>query len=145
MKHSLKLSTLILSCLITLPSFGMISVGHLSKTEAAELGIYMKQRPNGDAGVMVSLEFKKKGFLEKFSYAEVQLNDTKGKHLLSAKLQPRPVVHDQAADVVSVAFSADPTQLRNCSFLIVAYGSSRGDVGYVLKVADFIDPKEPAK
>ena len=105
----------------------------------------MKHRPNGDAGEMVWLEFKKKGFLEKFSYAELQLNDTNGKHLLSARLQPRPVVHDQSTDVVSVAFSADPTQLRHCSFMIVAYGSSRGDVGYVLKVTDFLDPMERAK
>ena len=123
----------------------MISVGHLSKEQAAELGITMKHRTNGDAGVMVWLEFKKEGFLEAFTYAELQVTDAKGKHLVSARLQPHPVVYGQPKEIVSVAFSADPAQLENCAFMIVAYGSSRGDVGYVLKVKDFLDLKGMAK
>ena len=42
-------------------------MGDLSKEEAKELGITMKHRKNGDAGVKVWLQFKKEGFLEKFS------------------------------------------------------------------------------
>ena len=127
------------------PCFAMISVGHLSKEQAAELGITMKHRTNGDAGVMVWLEFKKEGFLEAFTYVELQVTDAKGKHLVSARLQPHPVVYGQPKEIVSVAFSADPAQLENCAFMIVAYGSSRGDVGYVLKVKDFLDLKGMAK
>ena len=140
MKALLKISSLV-SLLIAMPSFAEISVGLLSKKQAAELGITMKHRANRDAGVMVWLEFKKEGFLEKFSYAELRRKDAKGKHHLSARLQPRPVVDGQPADIVSVAFSADPAELENCAFMIVAYGSSRGDVGYVLNVKDFIDLK----
>lgn len=125
--------------------FGMISVGFLNKEQAAELGIAMKQRPNGDAGVMVWLEFKKEGFLEKFTYAEFRMEDTKGKHLVSARLQPHPVNHGQPEEVVSVAFSADAAQLERCAFMIVAYGSSRGDVGYVLRVKDFLKLNEAGK
>ncbi|MEW6158186.1 MAG: hypothetical protein AB1813_12180 [Verrucomicrobiota bacterium] len=128
-----------------LPALGMISVGHLSKAEAEKLGITMKHRKNGDAGVMVWLEFKKEGFLEKFSYAEFQMHDGKGKHVVSAMLQPRPVVHAQPKDIVSVAFSADPAHLPHCAFMIVAYRSIRGDVGYVLNVKDFFDVKQLAE
>jgi len=145
MKTLLKTAGLIPLLVATLPCFAMISVGNLSKEEAAKLGITMQHRQNGDAGVMVWLEFKKEGFLEKFTYAELQLKDARGKHLLSARLQPHPVVYGQPTEVVSVAFSADPAQLENCAFMIVAYGSSRGDVGYVLKVKDFIDLKGVAK
>lgn len=127
--------------ILTLPGLGMISVGVLSREAAAELGLRMKQRPDGDAGVMVWLEFKKQGVLEKFTYAELRMSDAKGRHLVSAMLQPRPVVHGQDPDLVTVAFSADPSQLANCGFLVVAYGSTRGDVGYRLNVKDFLDLK----
>ena len=147
MKTLLRTSGLLCLFLLfaTLPCFAMISVGQLSKEQAAELGITMKHRTNGDAGVMVWLEFKKEGFLEAFTYAELQLTDARGKHHISARLQPNPVVHGQPKEVVSVAFSADPAQLENCAIMIVAYGSSRGDVGYVLKVKDFLDLKGVAK
>lgn len=125
--------------LVALPGFAEISVGALTKAEAAGLGITMKHRPNGDAGVMVWLEFKKEGDLEKFTYAEFRMRDAKGKHLVSARLQPHPVVSGQPGEVVSVAFSAEPTQLEHCAFMVVAYGSRRGDVGYVLNVKDFLD------
>jgi hypothetical protein len=145
MKTLPTLAGLIALVLASLPCLAMISVGSLSKAQAAELGITMKHRPNGDAGVMVWLEFKKQGFLEAFTYAELRMNDAKGKHLLSAMLQPRPVVHDQPPAIVSVAFSADPAQLKHCAFMIVAYGSSRGDVGYVLNVKDFLDLEKVAE
>jgi hypothetical protein len=122
-----------------IPCLAMIDVGHLSREEAAKLGITMKQRPDGDAGVRVWLEFKLEGFLEKFTYAELRVENASGKHLVSARLEPHPVVHGQSKDLLSVAFSADPSQLAQCSFMIVAYGSSRGDVGYVLKVKEFLD------
>lgn len=134
-----KISGFIVYFLATLPCFAMISVGVLSKEQAKELGITMKQRSNGDAGVMVWLEFKREGFLEKFSYAELRMQDSNGKSLLSARLEPHPVVHGQPEEIVSVAFSADQAQLENCAFMVVAYGSRRGDVGYLLRVKDFLD------
>lgn len=142
----LKIACLILLLVIAAsPCFALISVGFLSKAEAKELGITMKSRKNGDAGTMVWLEFKKEGFLEKLTYCELQVNDAKGKHLVSARLEPHPVTHDQPKDLVSVEFSADPEELKNCSFMIVAYGSTRGDVGYILKVKDFLDVEKAAE
>ncbi len=67
----------------------MISVGPLDKVKAKEkYGITMHARQNGDAGIKVWLEFKKRGWLEKFTYAELQMTDEKGKHLISAMLKP---------------------------------------------------------
>jgi hypothetical protein len=124
--------------------YAMISVGFLNKEDAkAKYGITMHARPNGDAGVKVWLEFKKEGLLKDFTYAEFQLNDDKGKHLVSAVLQPNPVHHQQAADITSVAFSADESQLANCNIMVVCYGSNEGDVGYILPVKDFIDLQKP--
>jgi hypothetical protein len=124
---------------LTLPCSALISTGQLSKKEAADLGITMKRRGNGDSGELVWIEFKKEGFLEKLTYCEMHVTDAGGKHLVSAKLAPVPVVPGQPENVISYSFSADPAQLANCSFLIVAYGSSRGDVGYVLKAKDFLE------
>jgi hypothetical protein len=122
----------------------MISIGPLSKIKAKEkYGITMHARQNGDAGIMVWLEFKKKGWLEKFTYAELEMTDEKGKHLISAKLQPNPIHHRQAEDVTTVSFSADPSQLPRCRFLVVCYGSNEGDVGYTLDVKDFLDVTNP--
>ena len=134
-------------CIVTLlasSSFAMISVGVLTKEKAKEkYGITMHARKNGDAGVKVWLEFKKQGWLEKFTYAEIRMKDAQGKHLLSAQLQPNPVHHRQPKDITSVAFSADVDQLEQCSFLVVCYGSNEGDVGYYLNVKDFLDMENP--
>jgi hypothetical protein len=148
MKAPICVSTALLSiCIFTLvagPSFGMISIGRLTKDTAKEkYGITMHARKNGDAGVKVWLEFKKEGWLEKFTYAEFRMKDAQGKHLLSAQIQPNPVHHSQSKDITSVAFSADADQLKQCSFLVVCYGSNEGDVGYYLNVKDFLDMENP--
>ena len=121
-----------------------ISIGPLTKVTAKEkYGITMHARQNGDAGIKVWLEFKKKGWLEKFTYVELRMTDEKGKHLVSATLQPNPIHHRQAEGLTTVSFSADASQLPRCRFLIVCYGSNEGDVGYTLDVKDFLDMKNP--
>ncbi len=120
----------------------LIQIGSLSKEEAKEKGIVMKSRPNGDAGIKVWLEFTGDGFLKDFTYVDLRVRDAEGEHLLSARLQPHPVVHGQVDEVVTVSFSAQPEQLKSCSFLVVAYGSKLGDIGYDLAVADFLDLPE---
>ena len=148
MKAPICVATAVFSiCIVTLiagPSFGMIDIGRLTKDRAKEkYGITMHARKNGDAGVKVWLEFKKEGWLEKFTYAELRMKDAQGKHLLSAQLQPNPVHHRQSKDITSVAFSADAEQLKQFSFLVVCYGSNEGDVGYYLDVKDFLDMENP--
>jgi hypothetical protein len=138
------LLTVCVFTLITSPCFAMISVGVLTKEKAkAKYGITMHARKNGDAGIKVWLQFKKEGWLEKFTYAELRMEDDRGNHLVSAKLQPNPVHHRQPVGITTVAFSADAAQLAKCSFLVVCYGSNEGDVGYYLKVKDFLDLENP--
>jgi hypothetical protein len=86
---------------------------------------------------------RKEGWLERFTYAEFRMEDAQGKHLISAQLQPSPVHQRQPQGITTVAFSADPSQLAQCSFLAVCYGSNEGDVGYYLRVKDFLDLGNP--
>ncbi|MGY8641475.1 MAG: hypothetical protein ACKVJU_10310 [Verrucomicrobiales bacterium] len=116
----------------------MISLGTLDKEKAAKMGIVMKLRPNGDAGVKLWLEFKLEGVLENFTYAELRIEDDEGNHQLSAMLRVNPVHHKQLKDITSVAFSVDPAQLKNCELWVVCSGNLEG-VGYILKVSDFLD------
>ena len=105
---------------ISNPTFGMISVGVLTKEAAKEkYGITMHAHKNGDAGIKVWLQFKKEGWLEKFTYTELRVEDNQGKHMISARLQPNPVHHRQSQDITTVAFSAEADQLAQCSFLVV--------------------------
>lgn len=139
---------LLAACAVTLfvahPAYALISVGTLTKEQAKEkYGITMHARQNGDAGLKVWLEFKEEGWLEKFTYSELRMQNPQGDHLLSARLQPNPVHHRQPENITSVAFSASPDQLANCRFLVVCYGSNEGDVGYYLNVKDFLDMEDP--
>ena len=143
-RKSASLLAMCIFAFIASPSLAMISVGVLNKEKAKEkYGITMHARNNGAAGIQVWLEFKKEGWLEKFTYAEFQMTDADGKHLVSAKLQPNPVRHGQPTDITTGAFSADAKQLSKCSFLVVCYGSNEGDVGYYLNVKDFLDLANP--
>ena len=134
-------------CLVTLlasSSLAAISVGTLTKEKAKEkYGITMHARKNGDAGILVWLEFKKKGWLEKLTYTELRVENSNGKHLISAGLEPKPGDRGQSKDIFIVAFSAAPEQLAQCSFFLVCYGSSEGDVGYYLKAKDFLNLTNP--
>ncbi|HEY4261853.1 MAG TPA: hypothetical protein VGM98_16905 [Schlesneria sp.] len=138
------LSLLFVFTLLANQCLAMISIGVLTKEKAKEkYGITMHARKNGDAGIKVWLEFKKEGWLEKFTYAELRMVDSEGKHLISAQLRPNPVHHRQPEEITTVAFSVDADQLEKCSFLVVCYNSNEGDVGYVLKAKDFLDLKDP--
>ena len=143
-RASMAMLAVCLGVFVAAPCWAMISVGILAKEKAKEkYGITMHARKNGDAGIKIWLEFKKEGWLEKFTYAELRIDDLQGKHQISAQLKPDPVHHRQPPDITTVAFSAQVEQLPRCSFLVVCYGSNEGDVGYYLKVKDFLDLKNP--
>src|SRR4051794_36042143 len=120
LRHALPaLSLLFVFTFVSGHCFAEISVGVLTKEKAkAKYGIKMHARTDGDAGIKVWLEFKKEGWLEKFSYAELRMVDSEGKHLISAQLQPNPVHHRQPKEITTVAFSVDADQLERCSFLV---------------------------
>ena len=144
--NAIRRALCVLLLLITAhPCFALIDVGYLTREKASEFGIRVRQRPNGDAGVLVWVEFRKQGFLEAFTYAEFRMTDAKGQQIASTRIQPHPVVPNQPSDLLTVAFSAQPDQLQNCSILLVAYGSRLGDVGYIIRPRDFLDPIAPPK
>jgi hypothetical protein len=74
----------------------------------------------------------------------LRVEDAQGKHLISAQLQPNPVHYRQSKDITTVAFSANAGRLEQCSFLVVCYDSNEGDVGYYLRVRNFLDLKDTA-
>jgi hypothetical protein len=87
----------------------MIEVGSLTKVTAKEkYGITMHARQNGEAGIKV--------WLEKFTYAQLEMADENDEHMISAMLQPTPIYHQQAEDLTTVSFSADASQLSRCRF-----------------------------
>ncbi len=134
----------LLVSLCSLDAFALISVGNLAKDAAKEkYGITMHARSNGEAGILVWIKFKKKGILDNLTYAELHMTGSDGKHRISARLEPHPVVTQQPIDVVSLAFSASKDELKNCSFFLVCYGSEEGDIGYFLPVKDFLDLENP--
>ncbi len=144
--NAIRRALCVLLLLITAhPCFALIDVGYLTREKASEFGIQVRQRPNGDAGVLVWVEFRKQGFLEAFTYAEFRMTDAKGQQIASTRIQPHPVVAGQPNDLLSIAFSAQPDQLQHCSILLVAYGSRLGDVGYIIRPRDFLDPIAPPK
>lgn len=143
-QFSVLLSVAFLSTWIALPCAAEIKVGTLTKSVAKEkYGITMHAEKNGDAGIKVWLQFKKTGWLEKFTYAELIVDDEQGRHMVTARLQPNPQDQGQPADVTTIAFSARQSDLDRCKFLVVCYNSNEGDAGYYLNVKDFIDVNDP--
>lgn len=131
-------------CVVTNLSLGGGEGGEgvLTKDAAQkQYGITMHGRKSGGGRITVWIEFKRTGWLEEFTYAELRMDDQNGTQLLSALLQPTPMYSGQAKDLTTVAFSATPEQLAQCSFFVMCYGSNEGDVGYVLKIKDFLDLK----
>ena len=113
-------------CFVTLPvnsSFADIGIATLTKEKAkVEYGITMHARKNGSEGIRVWLEFKKEGLLEAFAYADLRMEDPERKHLLSVHLSENPHNHRRPDGVTVVAFSADPSLLERCRFLVGSSG-----------------------
>ncbi|MFM8468439.1 MAG: hypothetical protein ACKODH_00470 [Limisphaerales bacterium] len=104
MKPSLTLSILMAGLLVgASPCLALVQIAEVSKERAKEMGVTLRSRPNGDAGVAVWIEFKAAGALKNFTRVELRMTSG-GKHLVSAPLQ----VTRKAGDLVEAYFSADP-------------------------------------
>ena len=122
----------------TLPSQADYLISPLTKDEAKKSGITVKSNPNGDAGIKVSLEFKKADSEGDFTWVELRMQDEDGQHLLSTRLQPHPIANDQPEKVITVSFSAHPTQLDNCLFWLWKGGGLGGEI-LTIKVSEFLE------
>lgn len=110
-------------------------IAEVSKERAKELGVTLRSRLNGDAGVAVWIEFKAVGALKNFTRVELRMTSG-GKHLVSAPLQ----VTRKTDGAVEAYFSADPSQLAGSTLLIAVTDAPRTHIGYELKVWDFVEP-----
>ena len=108
------------------------------KTLEKKAGITVKSSPNGDAGIKVSLEFKKADSEGDFTWVELRMQDEDGQHLLSTRLQPHPIANDQPEKIITVSFSAHPTQLDNCFFWLRKGGGLGGEI-LTIKVSEFLE------
>lgn len=125
------------------PVHAMISVKTVTKEQAkGDLGITMHAAKKGDAGIKVWIQFAKDDLPEKFAYAELKIEDAAGNHLLSAQLEPNPANHRRPKNATTVAFSIAANQLRRCSFFVVCSDGNRGHSGYILRVTDFLEPRD---
>ncbi len=116
------------------PCSAMVSLADVSKERAKAMGVTLRSKPNGDAGVAVWLEFKTQGELKNFAHVEVRVM-TGGKTMSHAYLMPsRPT-----PDSVSAYFSADPAWLATSVLTIVVKNGERDLVGYQFKVKDFVE------
>jgi hypothetical protein len=116
----------------------MISVGDVTPEMARALGISVRIENDGDAGMKVWLEYKAQGELEKVTYVRMQLGEGKNR-IASAQLR----VSAMSAGVEAAHFSAFPKYLPESSFMIVVYNGPKGDVGYNVRVKDFVKLPAP--
>lgn len=118
--------------------FAEIVIRDVSKAKAKEMGVTIRSHKNGDAGVMVRLEFKAQGVLKDFNRVEliIRANSHLGaKRLVSAPLlAERPVV-----DSVSAHFSAAPSHLAASELWIVVNDPPLGGAAYRFQVKDFLE------
>ncbi len=134
MKAKLTLALLV-ALFLACPSrcFGLRVIAEVSKEQAKEMGVTLRSRPNGEAGVAVWIEFKAVGGLKNFTHVELRMTSG-GKHLVSA-----PLLATRTEDKVEAYFSADPDQLAGSTLLIAVTDAPRTHVGYEFRVKDFVE------
>ena len=136
MKVKLMLTLLVALFLAgTSQSFALMEIAEVSKERAKEMGVTLRSRPNGDAGVAVWIEFKATGALKNFTRVELRMTSG-GKHLVSAPL----LASRTAADAVEAYFSAAPEQLAGSTLMLVVTEGPRSRTGYEFRVKDFVEP-----
>ncbi len=139
-----KLGILVLALpLFAAPGRGlaMMELTEVSREQAKELGMEIRAKAAGPAGVRVELEFKTEGKLKDFGpdrNSRVDLWITKGKKfLLAAALQmERP-----APGRVAVSLFADRSQLDSMALVVVVGSGLMPGGGYLLPLKDFVDPE----
>lgn len=135
MKSSFTLVVLI-ACLFadTSPCLALMEIADVSPQRAKELGVTLRSRPNGDAGVAVWIEFRAAGVLKNFTRVELRMTSG-GKHLMSASL-----LASRTENKVEAYFSAAPAQLAGSTLLIAVTDAPRTHIGYQFRVKEFVEP-----
>lgn len=112
--------------------FAMMSIAHVSKERAKELGIEIRSQAAGPHAVWVELEFKARGKLKNFSRVDLEIRE--GEKLLVGYAALRE--KRSSSGSVVVGFMADRACLDRITLTMVV-GAPMNMAGYVLRLKDF--------
>ena len=134
MKTTLGISVLTL-LLVTTPSacFALMSIEHVSKERAKELGMEIRTKQAGPDGARIELEFETKGELKSFVRVDLEIREGE-KSLLFATLREEPSKPGR----VVVSFAADRATLDKITLRVVV-GAPGNLTGHDIRVKDFVD------
>ena len=134
MKTALGISVLTL-LLVTTPSvcFALMSIEHVSKERAKELGMEIRTKQAGPDGARIELEFETKGELKSFVRVDLEIREGE-KSLLFATLREEPSKPGR----VVVSFAADRATLDKITLRVVV-GAPGNLTGHDIRVKDFVD------
>lgn len=123
------------------PALALIGIKPVSKAEAKDLGITVQAKPRPDSGdVWVQVDFKTRGALEGFTWADLVVSKD-GKRLLMTALMPRKPAVDSTSEETRVEFYIEPSLLPDATVTVVAYPKRQVEgIGYQLKMKDFVSP-----
>jgi hypothetical protein len=139
MKALLHLSVLtFLLALAASPCFAEMTIEHVSKERAKELGMEIRSNPAGPDAVRVVLEFQATGELKNFSRVDMGITEG-GKLLLASSLKEEK---SKPGHVV-VSFAADRANLKKITLRVVV-SAPLGGAGYDLRMKDFVKPEKAA-
>lgn len=132
----LKMAVLLLPlAIMPIRCFGEMMISDLSREQAQAMDVTVRSETNGEAGVVVSLEFKASGKLATFKFVELQIGEGEGRVMSAPLLAENPSSRN-----VVVHFSTRPAYLDKSILTIVVTASNQlGGEGYRLKVKDFVD------
>jgi len=134
MKTTLGISVLTL-LLVTTPSvcFALMSIEHVSKERAKELGMEIRTKQAGPDGARIELEFETKGELKNYIRVDLEIREGE-KSLLSSSLREE----QSKPGRVVVSFAADRAILDKITLRVVT-GAPMDMSGHELRVKDFVD------
>ena len=134
MKTTLGISVLTL-LLVTTPSvcFALMSIEHVSKERAKELGMEIRTKQAGPDGARIELEFETKGELKSFVRVDLEIREGE-KSWLSATLREE----QSKPGRVVVSFAADRATLDKITLRVVV-GAPGNLTGHDIRVKDFVN------
>jgi hypothetical protein len=136
MKTILNIPILTFLALAATPCFAMMSIAGVSPARAKEMAMEVRSQPAGPDAVRVEFEFETRGELKYFNRVDLEISDG-GKLLISPALMPE---NRSKPGHVVVVFTADRAQVDKITLTVVV--GDFGDVGYELRLKDFVDLKK---
>ena len=114
--------------------FAMMSISHVSKEQAKELGLELRLKASGPDAAWVELEFKAEGQFKSFSHVSLEIGEG-GKLLVG--YAPLREKRSSSGNVV-VGFMANRAFLEKVTLRVVV-GVPMDMVGYDLRVRELVE------